>query len=105
MTVVVKNIISSLVFTFQINNKFSVATLHEILEQKKVKGSALMAIPKVSSPRRITEDDGEQVVSSLHSSVQLLYSVIKTIVLCRSRRRCRPRILKFLITELKKIFI
>ena len=54
--------------------------------------------PKVSSPGRITEGDSGQGMRSLHSSVQLLYSVIKNIVLCRSRRCCRPRILKSLIT-------
>ena len=71
--------------------------MHEILEQKKVKGSASKAnkdcyillfvfhdvhrTPKVSFPRSINEDDGEQAVSSLHSNVQLLFSLIKTIVL------------------------
>ena len=95
MTAVVKNIISSLVFAFQFNNKFLVATLHELLKQKNVKGSASKAnkdcqilffdvhvvhrTPKVSFPQRITQDDGEQVARSLHSNVQLLYSVIKTI--------------------------
>ena len=49
--------------------------------------------PKVSFPRRIKEDDGEEAVSTLHSNVQLLFSLIKTIVLCRSR----PRILKSLL--------
>ena len=34
---------------------------------------------------------------SLHSSVQLLYSVIKAIVLCLSRCRCHPRIFKSLL--------
>ena len=77
--------------------------MHEIFEQKKVKGSVSKAnkdcqillfdvhvvyrTPKVSSPRRINEDDGEQVARSLHSRVQVLYSVIKAIVLFRSRRR------------------
>ena len=56
--------------------------------------------PKVSFPRRITEEDGEQVARSLHSTVQLLYSVIKTIILCGSRRRCRSCILKSLIAVL-----
>ena len=40
--------------------------------------------------RRISEDDGKQAVSMLHSNVQLLFSLIKAIVLCRSRGR--PRI-------------
>ena len=89
-TAVVKNIISCLVFPIKIIDKFSVSILYEILEQKKVKGSSSKAnkdcqillfdvhvvhrTPKVSFPRRISEDDGEQVASSLHSSVQLLYS-------------------------------
>ena len=42
-TAVVKLIIFRLFFAFQINDKLSVTTLHEILEQKKVKGSALKA--------------------------------------------------------------
>ena len=53
--------------------------------------------PKVSFPWRITEDNGEQVACTLHCSVQLLYSVIKVIVLCRLRRRFRPLILKSLM--------
>ena len=81
----------------------------EILEQKKVKGLALKAnkdcqillfdfhvvyrTPKVSFPRRISENDGEQAVSTLHSNLQPLFSLIKAIVLCR----CRPRILKSLL--------
>ena len=116
MTAVVKNIISRLVFPFQIIDKFSLWTFLKILEQKKVKGSASKAnkdcqillfdvhvvhrTPKVSFPRRISEDDGKQAVSTLHSNVQLLFSLIKAIVLCRSRCRCRPRILKSLITTL-----
>ena len=87
--------------------------MHEILEQKKEKGSASKAnkhcqillidvhvvhrTPKVSFPRRNSEDDSKQVISSLHSNVQLLFSFIKTIVLCCSRRRCRSRILKSLL--------
>ena len=71
--------------------------MHEILEQKKVKGSASKAnkdcqillfdvhvvhrTPKVSFPRRISEDDGKQAVSTLHSNVQLLFSLIRAIVL------------------------
>ena len=49
--------------------------------------------------RRISEDDGKQAVSMLHSNVQLLFSLIKAIVLCRSRRSCRPRILSSLPTK------
>ena len=101
MMAVVKNIISRLFFAFQISDKFLVATLHEILEQLRGKRFSLEGhqillfdvhvvhrTPKVSFSRRITEDDGEKVARSLHSSVQLLYSIIKTIVLCRSGRRC-----------------
>ena len=93
-------------------DKFSLSTLHEILEQKKVKGSALKAnkdcqillfdvhvvhrTSKVSFPRRIIEDDGKQVVSTLHSNVQLLFSIIKAIVL----RRCHSRILKSLMSPI-----
>ena len=55
--------------------------------------------PKVSFSRRISEDDGEQLVSSQHSNVQLLYFVIKAIVFFRSRRRHRRRILKSLMKE------
>ena len=89
----------------------------KILEQNKVKGSSLKVnkdcqillfdvhvvhrTPKVSFPRRISEDDGKQVVSSLHSNVQLLFSLIKAIVLCHSRRRCRPCILKSLLSHLE----
>ena len=56
--------------------------------------------PKVSFPWRISEDDGKQSVSTLHSNVQLLFSLIKAIVLFSSRRRCRPRILKSLLGSL-----
>ena len=75
--------------------------LLKIFEQKKVKGSASKAnkdcqvllfdvhvvnrASKVSFKRRISEDDGELVVSTLHSNVLLLYSIIKAIVLCRYR--------------------
>ena len=67
---------------FLMINKFSFSTLHEILEKKKVKGSASKAnkvcqillfdvhvfhrTPKVSFPRRF---------SSLHSIVQFLFSL------------------------------
>ena len=51
----------------------------------------------MSFPRRISKDNGEQVAHSLHSNVQLLYSAMKAMVLCRSRRYCRPHILKFLL--------
>ena len=104
---------------FSIKIKFSVSTLHEILDLKKVKGSASKAnkdcqillfdvhvvhgTPKVTFPRRIGEDDGKQAVSTLHSNVQLLFSLIKAIVLCRSRRRCRPRISKSLIRTHKHV--
>ena len=77
------------------------STLHEILEQKKVKGSASEANKdcqillfdiqvdqrtlKVILPRSVGEDDVKQVVSSVHSSVQFMYSAINTaFVLCRS---------------------
>ena len=112
-TTVVRNIISCLFYTFQINDKFSVSTLHEILEQKKVKGSASKAnkdcqtllfdvhvvhrTPKVSFLRHISEDNGEQMVSLVRSSVQLLYSTTKAVVLCRFRRR--PCILKSQMTQ------
>ena len=72
-------------------------SLYEILEQKKVKVSASKAnkdcqillfdvhvicrIPKASFPRCISEDDGKQMVSLLHSIVQLLYLVINSVVL------------------------
>ena len=49
--------------------------------------------------RRVNENDGEQVARSLHSSVQLLYLVIKAIVLWCSCRRCHPRILKSLLVS------
>ena len=45
----------------------------------------------------VREDNGKRVISTPHSSVQLLYSVIQAIVLCRSRRCCRLRILKSLL--------
>ena len=80
---------------------FSLSTLLKILEQKKVKSSASKAnkdgqflffdvhvvhrTPKVSFPRRISEDDGKKAASTLHSNVQLLFSLIKAIVLYRSR--------------------
>ena len=70
-TAVVKNIISCLIFPFQINDRFLVVTLHEIFEHQKVKGSASKAnkdfqillfdvhvvhrTPKVSFPRRVSE--------------------------------------------------
>ena len=41
--------------------------------------------PKVSFSWRISEDDGEQLVSLQHSHVQLLHFVIKAIVFFRSR--------------------
>ena len=47
----------------------------------------------------ISEDDSKQVISSIHSNVQLLYSITEAIVFYRSRRRCLPRILKSLLTE------
>ena len=105
-TAVMKNIFSCLIFSFWITNKFSFSTLLKILKQKKVKGSASKAnkdcqvllidvhvhrTPKVSFLRRIIEDDGKQAVSTLHSNVQLLFSLIKAIVLWR----CRPHNLKF----------
>ena len=90
--------------------------MHDILEQQKVKDSAskenkdcqillfdvyiVHRTPKGSFLRRISEGDGEQMVSLLYFSVQLLYSIIKAIVLCRSRRRCRPGILKSLYTQI-----
>ena len=96
-TAVVKNIISCLVFPIKIIDKFSVSILYEILEQKKVKGSSSKAnkdcqillfdvhvvhrTPEVIFPRRISEDDGKQPVSTLHSNVDFFSSVIKDIVL------------------------
>ena len=59
--------------------------------------------PKMSFPWRISEEDGKQAVSTLHSNVQLLFSIIlKAIVLFRSRRRCLPRILKSLMLIVKR---
>ena len=91
--------------------------MHEILQQKKVKTLALKAnkdcqillfdvqvvhrTPKVNFPRRISEDDGKQAISTLHSNVQPLFSLIKAIVLCLSRCRCRPRILNSLLMYAK----
>ena len=45
--------------------------------------------PKVSFPRRISEDDGKQAVNTLHSIMQLLFSL---------RRHCRPPILISLVS-------
>ena len=96
-TAVVKNVISRLVIPFQIIDKFSFLTLHKILEQQKLTGSAskankdcqillfdvhdVLKTLKVSFTRRISEGDGEQMVRLLHSSVQLLYLAIKFILL------------------------
>ena len=97
-------------FRFRLSIKFSFQ-LCTNLEQRKLKGLAskghkhcqillfdvhvVHKTPKVSIPQRISEDDGRQAVSSVHSSVQLLYIIINTIVLCR----CRPRILGPLYIE------
>ena len=92
-TAVVKNIVSSLGIPITIIDKFSFSTLHEILEQKKVKGSAAKAnkdckillfdvhvvhrTPKMNFPRRISEGDGRPAGgSSINSSMQLLFSLI-----------------------------
>ena len=95
--------------------------MHEIIKQKKLRSSASKAnkdcqillfdvhvanrIPKKSFPRCITKDDGEQAVSTLHSNVQPLFSLIEAIVLRRSRRRCRPHILKFLVIMAAKVVV
>ena len=48
---------------------------------------------KLSFSRRISEEDGKQADSKLHSNVQLLFSLINAIVLCR------PRIIKSLMAK------
>ena len=94
---VVKNIISRLGFPIEIIDKFSLSTLHEILKQKMVKGSATKAnkdcqillfdvhvvhkTPKTSFLRCISEGDGKQVAKSVHSSAHFLYSTFMAIVL------------------------
>ena len=49
-------------------------------------------IPKWRFSWRISEDNGQQVVSMIYSNMQYLYSIHKTIALCRYCRR--PCILK-----------
>ena len=76
-TAVVKNIISCLVFAFWIIDKFSLSTLHQILEQEKVKGSP----SKANKDCQIRLDiHTKKVINSVHSRLR---------VLCRYRRRSR----------------
>ena len=109
-----KNVISRLVLPlldhqYIFHFDFARISLHEIVESKRVKGSASKVnkycqillfdfhvdyrTPKTRFPPCISEDDGKLAVSSLHSNVQVLFSIIKAIVLCCSRLRCRPRFL------------
>ena len=91
-------------FPFRLCTRFSNRKRWEVQPRRQtsiVKVCCLKFTLSTEPQKRVFRGVSVKTGSSLHSNVQLLFSLIKTIVLYRSRLRCHPRILKSLISGFK----